>query len=336
MIRRLSGWVVAQWHQPTVAGQCLLRPLSWLFALLSGLRRSGYRLGLLRAERLPVPIIVVGNLTVGGSGKTPLVAAIVAHLSAAGRSPGIVSRGYGRQSTAAARLPAAADPAVFGDEPVWLAQHTGRPVAVGARRPDAARLLLPDCDVIVADDGLQHYRLARDIEVAVVDGDAGLGNGRLLPAGPLRESARRLQRVDYVAVRDGERAGAWRYRVTCERTVRVHDGEHRDLACWHGMTVHAVAAIGVPERFFGQLEHRGIVVERHGFADHHAFTAEDLRFADELPVLMTEKDAVKCRPFADARMWAVTVGVEDIDGLAAAVDERVKAIMGRMRGPTTA
>lgn len=333
--QRVGRWVVTQWHQPTFAGQCLLQPLAWLFAVVSGLRRSAYRCGLRRSERLSVPVIVVGNLTVGGSGKTPLVAAIVARLQAAGWSPGAVSRGYGGQIRSPARLPAAADPAQFGDEPVWLAAHTGRPVAVGARRPEAARLLLPDCDVIVADDGLQHYRLARDLEIAVIDGDAGLGNGRLLPAGPLREPPRRLRSVDYVAVRDGEYPGAWRYRVSCEHAVRLTDGKQAGLATWRGQPVHAVAAIGVPERFFGQLEDLGLTIERHGFADHHAFEAGDFRFDDPWPVLMTEKDAVKCRAFADSRMWAVTAGVDDIDGIGISICERLNA-MGRTRGPSTA
>lgn len=330
-----SRWVVTQWHQPTPIGQCLLRPLAWLFAMVSGLRRIAYRCGLRRRERLPVPVIVVGNLTVGGSGKTPLVAAIVARLQTAGWSPGIVSRGYGGSLRSSARLPTAGDPVLFGDEPVWLAAHTGCPVAVGARRPEAARLLLPDCDVIVADDGLQHYRLARDIEIAVIDGDTGLGNGRLLPAGPLREPPGRLRSVDYVAVRDGERAGAWRYRVTCNRAVRLTDGMEASLASWRGKSVHAVAAIGVPERFFGQLEDLGLEIERHGFADHHAFEAGDLRFDDGRPVLMTEKDAVKCRAFADSRMWAVPASVDDIDGMGVSICERLNA-MGRTRGPSTA
>lgn len=332
---RLSRYVVGQWHRPTLIGQCLLRPLAGLFALAAASRRGLYAAGLRRQRRLAVPILVVGNLTVGGSGKTPLVEHLVAALVAAGWSPGIVSRGYRGVRSEARRVPPAADPADYGDEPVLLAAHTGRPVAVGVDRAAAAALLREDCDVIVADDGLQHYALARDVEIAVVDGGAGLGNRRLLPAGPLREPAWRLQTVDYVAVRDGDWPGAWRYRVVTGAARRLSDGRRAEIADWAGQRVHAVAGIGVPGRFFGQLERAGIDVIPHAFADHHRFTGSDFAFDDGRAILMTDKDAVKCKGFADERMWAIEARVSDADGLGAAVCRHLAA-WRRDRGPSTA
>lgn len=331
----VTARIVSEWRRPTVAGQCLLRPVSWAYAALAAVRRWLYRRGLRRVHHLPVPVVVVGNLTVGGSGKTPLVAHLVERLAAAGWQPGIVSRGYGRRNSAPTRLDASSTAAECGDEPILLRAGTQRPVAVGVDRPGAAALLVDDCDVIVADDGLQHYPLGRDIEIVVIDGDYGLGNGRLLPAGPLREASSRLAMVDFVAVRDGVRSGAWRYRVQAAHAWRLTDGTCRPLAAWQGRTVHGVAGIGVPGRFFSQLEEQGIDIIRHGFPDHHAMLAGDLAFSDELPILMTEKDAVKCRAFADERMWAVRCSVEDMDGLAEAVRRRLDSI-GRTRGPSTA
>ncbi len=327
---RLNRWIVRQWRTPTAWGQTVLRPASGLFRALAGLRRAAYRSGLRRAARLPVPVIVVGNITVGGSGKTPLVMHLVEQLQARGWRPGVVSRGYGGADDAARRLGADADPAEHGDEPVMVALRCGCPVAVGADRAAAARLLLDTCDVIVADDGLQHYALARDLEIAVVDGDSGLGNGRLLPAGPLREPRARLRSVDFVAVRDDDGAfdtaahGAYCFRVAAGETRRLIAPETaRPLNAWGDSTLHAVAGIGVPERFFGQLEDLGLTIERHAFADHHAFRPADLAFGDEAPILMTEKDAIKCRAFADERMWFVSAAVIDEDGVAPAVIQRL-------------
>lgn len=317
---RGSRWLVRQWREPTLGGQLLLRPVALVFRLLAGARRVAFRAGLRRRYRLPVPVIVVGNLTVGGSGKTPLVGHLVAYLAAHGHRPGVVSRGYGGAGGAARRVGADDDPARVGDEPVLLAMRCACPVAVGADRVAAARLLLDDCDVIVADDGLQHYALARTREIAVIDGEFGLGNARVLPAGPLREPARRLRAVDWIAVRDGEWPGGRRFSVRPGRPRALATGHPGpELADWAGQAVHAVAGIGVPERFFGQLEDAGLVLERHPFRDHHRFAASDLAFGDARAILMTEKDAVKCRAFADDRMWYLPAEVVDLDGLAEAV-----------------
>lgn len=325
---RLALWLVRQWRAPTLAGQLLLLPLSWSFRLLVALRRLAYRSGLLRRVRLPVPVIVVGNPAVGGSGKTPLVLHLVSALRAAGRHPGVVSRGHGGREGAPRRIGPDADPGEHGDEPVLIARRSGCPVATGRKRPAAARLLLEDCDVIVADDGLQHYALARDIEIAVVDADIAAGNARLLPAGPLREPLSRLREVDFVAVRGDGGMQGWRFEVRPGAPRRLRDDTGTDgLEHWHGASVHAVAGIGVPERFFGQLERGGLALERHPFPDHHPFTAADLEFGDDLPVLMTEKDAVKCRAFATDRMWYLPAEVVDHDGLAAAVLERLQGAL---------
>lgn len=331
-MNRLARRIVEQWHRPTLAGQFLLRPLAFCFGVLAALRRAGYRRARRRVQRLPVPVIVVGNLTVGGSGKTPLVAHLVAELARAGWSPGIVSRGYGRRSRSVIRVEPGGEASASGDEPLLLAEQSARPVAVGSDRPAAAALLLDDCDVIVSDDGLQHYALGRDLEIAVIDGEVGLGNGRLLPAGPLREPARRLDEVDFVAVRNGAWPGAWRYAIRPAVARHLVTGESRALEAFAGQAVHAVAGIGRPGRFFNDLEAVGLEPARHAFPDHHAFVVDDLAFGDAQPVLMTAKDAVKCRAFADRRMWQVDTAVVDHDGLAQAVCERL-AGPGRPDGP---
>lgn len=326
-------WLVRQWREPTFAGQLLLRPLSWAFRGLVAVRRLGYRRGWLRVVRLPVPVVVVGNLTVGGSGKTPMVLHLVTELRAAGRRPGVVSRGHGGATVAPQRVDGDTDPGRVGDEPVLIARRSGCPVAVGRDRPAAARLLLPDCDVIVADDGLQHYALGRDVEIAVLDRDIDADNGRLLPAGPLREPLARLRSVDFVAVR-GSRAsaGGWHFEVRPGAPRRLLDDRGDDDPLAHpGQPLHAVAGIGVPERFFSQLERAGVAIERHPFPDHHPFTASDLAFDDDWPILMTEKDAVKCRAFASERMWYLPAEVVDRDGLAQAVIDRVQE--GARHGP---
>ncbi|MFW5969544.1 MAG: tetraacyldisaccharide 4'-kinase [Halofilum sp. (in: g-proteobacteria)] len=327
-----SRWLVRRWRTPTLSSRVLLWPAAALFRFLAALRRLAYRRGWLHVHRLPVPVIVVGNLTVGGSGKTPLVIHLVRALQAAGWSPGVVSRGYGRAGGDVRRVDSGTGPEIVGDEPALIHWICGCPVAVGIDRPAAARALVGDCDVIVADDGLQHYALGRDFEIAVVDGHEGLGNGRPLPAGPLREPARRLDSVDFVVVRDGERAGAWPIDIHADRVHRVDGrGAGEPLEAWRDTHVHAVAGIGVPERFFSQLERAGLVIERHAFADHHAYGPDDFGFGDERPVLMTQKDAVKCRLFSDSRLHYVAMRIDDRNRLAAAVVERLAAMQATGR-----
>ncbi|WP_114240011.1 tetraacyldisaccharide 4'-kinase [Dyella sp. C9] len=283
-------------------------PLAGLYRGVSALRRALYRRGVLRSARLPVPVVVVGNLTAGGTGKTPVTIAVAEALRKRGYRPGVVSRGYGGTRKEPLLLGVAPDPAEVGDEPC-LIRASGVPVAVGRDRPAAARLLIEaGCDVVIADDGLQHYALARDVEICVIDGVRRFGNGRLLPAGPLREPMSRLQEVDF-RICNGGAVGPGDVPMQLRGgTVRALLDDHvKPLADFVGQTVHAVAAIGHPLRFFASLRSQGLQVVEHPFPDHHAFVAGDLDFGDCKPVLMTEKDAVKCRAFAQAHWWSVPV-----------------------------
>jgi tetraacyldisaccharide 4'-kinase len=307
---------VANLWQRRGLAQALLFPLSVVFGLAVWLRRALYRAGVLHSERIPVPVIVVGNITVGGSGKTPFVLWLADFLKEQGFRPGIVSRGYGGRSPGPESVGPLGDPAHFGDEPVLLARRAGCPVWVGHNRVAAARALLaaePSCDVIVTDDGLQHYRLARDFEIAVVDAERRFGNGWLLPAGPLREPPSRLDRVDAV-VWNGEAAESSRFgmRLTGETFCNVLNPDlTAGPAEFHGKRLHAVAGIGNPQRFFDHLRELGLEGACQPFPDHHPYRPEDLDPArDADAVLMTEKDAVKCAAFATERFWALPVQAE--------------------------
>lgn len=295
----------------------LLLPFSLLFGGLVWLRQRLYAAGWLRSWRAPVPVLVVGNITVGGAGKTPLTLALVERLQADGWRPGIVSRGYGGQTAYPHRVQPDDLPARCGDEPLLLARRSGVPVVVDPQRVRAVRALLADtdCNVVICDDGLQHLALARDIELVVVDGQRGLGSGWLLPAGPLRERPRRLGRADFV-VRNG--AGvALRGLPVDAVTMQLQAAAWQPLdpACADappppGTRVHAVAGIGHPERFFAALRGAGYDVVPHAFPDHHAYRAPDLAFAEALPLVMTEKDAVKCAGLAPDNAWYVPVSAQ--------------------------
>ncbi len=314
MCDRFSIWIQQQWVRVGV-WHILLIPLSWLFWLLTISRRKAYEIGLLKSYRPVVPLIVVGNISVGGTGKTPLVIWLVEQLRQAGYRPAVISRGYGGGRTAAQAVLAHSSPADVGDEPILLARRTGCPVWVGADRVAVQRALLqahPDCNILISDDGLQHYRMQRDIELVVVDAARGFGNGFLLPAGPLREPLSRLSRVDAL-VYNGRQAPAGGYGMMFRAGVLhnlLDSGLTTEIAALQGQRIHAVAGIGNPRRFFQQLHDLGLTAETHAFVDHHAFRAEDLAFAGDAPVLMTEKDAVKCAAFARSNWWYLPVDAE--------------------------
>jgi tetraacyldisaccharide 4'-kinase len=305
----LSETLQRRWYQDRPPPWWTL-PVAALYQAITAARRSLYERGWKRSVRLPVPVIVVGNITAGGTGKTPLVIALVEALRMRGFKPGVVSRGFGGSAREPMLLDDDPDPRVVGDEPALIRLRTRAPVAIGHARPQAARLLLAaGADVVVADDGLQHYALARDVEICVVDGARRFGNGHLLPAGPLREPLSRLQGVDFVVCNGGEpRAGEFAMHLRSGEAFALHDpSATRGLESFAGRRVHAVAGIGNPGRFFAMLREQGLELIEHPFSDHHAYVARDLRFGDELPVLMTEKDAVKCRGFAQENWWAVPV-----------------------------
>ena len=288
-------------------------PLSALFAVVAFTRRLMFKAGILRTHRFEVPVIVVGNITVGGTGKTPLVMWLVDHLVQKGWRPGIVSRGYGGKAQHwPQQVRADSDPAIVGDEAVMLAARTGCPMCVGPDRPAAVAALLAhtDVNIVVSDDGLQHYALGRDLEIAVIDGDRRLGNGLLLPAGPLREPASRLKQVDLVIVNGEGRRGEHSMMLYQPVVTDLWQREPRSIDAFAGKAVHAVAGIGNPQRFFDLLESHGLVVTPHPFPDHHAYGADDLVFSPELPVMMTEKDAVKCRRLSCGQCWVVHIEVQ--------------------------
>ncbi len=281
-----------------------------MFRAVVFLRRTAYRIGLLRATHPGIPVIVVGNLIVGGSGKTPLVLWIAEFLRAQGWSPGIVSRGYGSRDESPRAATIASDASQTGDEPIVLARRSGCPVWVGPDRVRVAAALReshPGVDVLLLDDGLQHYRIARDIEIAVV-GSQGFGNGFMVPAGPLREPRSRLRSVDAVVTHGAPRVDGYAMKLEGELMHRMLDASDRRRAqSFAGARVHGVAGIGDPERFFRTLAAFGMQVAPHPFPDHHPFRAAELEFGDDAPIVMTEKDAVKCRGFAKPNFWVLPV-----------------------------
>jgi tetraacyldisaccharide 4'-kinase len=316
------------WYQRTPCWQAqLLRPCAWVYAGVSRLRALLYRFRLLSSYRAPVPVIVVGNITVGGTGKTPLVIALANYLQAQGWRPGIISRGYGGVSSDKPRLVTSdSSPAVCGDEAVLIAKHTGLPVVVHRSRAMAARYLLEQfaCTVILSDDGLQHAALERDLEIVVIDGERRFGNGLCLPAGPLREPVARLHSVDWVITNGGTAAvGEVPMTLLPEELRALQGSERRPLTSLRDQTVYAVAGIGNPERFFDTLRTAGIKVFSIPFADHHSFSAQDLHFTEQLPIIMTEKDAVKCISFAQSNWWYLPISAQLPAKFLAALNQRL-------------
>lgn len=310
-------WLHRVWYESAPFYQILL-PLSGINWLLVMLRRGLYRLGVLARHRAAVPVIVVGNITAGGTGKTPVTIWLARELHERGFSPGIVSRGYGgSKSSTSMRVDAASDPDVVGDEPVLIARKAGCPVVVDANRARAAQMLVEDgVTVIIADDGLQHYRLQRTYEICVIDGARGLGNRLLLPAGPLRETIDRLVEVDQVLTNGRMREcaeataveqNAIRFDLLAREVRRLNGSLIRPIERFAGTTVHAVAAIGNPTRFFDMLRSHGMQVIEHALPDHAKLDIRKMRYGDDFEVLMTEKDAVKLEGVTSDKYWTVPV-----------------------------
>ncbi|MBS3786076.1 MAG: tetraacyldisaccharide 4'-kinase [Gammaproteobacteria bacterium] len=296
-------WLKENWLAKALA------PLGAVYGRAMRYRRQQYLDGRRASTQLPTPILVVGNIFVGGTGKTPLVIWLVEGARQQGMTPGVILRGYGGTSAGPESVQHDSDPQTVGDEAVLIAQRTGCAVAIGKDRVAAAQLLIDTAspDLIISDDGLQHYALARDIEIAVIDGERGLGNGRCLPAGPLRECPERLKSVDLViangpATPDSD--GSFTLKVSGLQPLSHKIGNVPPVP---GNRVHAVAGIGNPQRFFSALTHLGFDVIPHRFADHHAFKPTDLQFGDQRAIIMTEKDAVKCRRFAPLNSWSLPV-----------------------------
>ena len=282
----------------------ILVPVSWLYKIIVFLRRMAFATGLLPVRRVAIPVIVVGNITVGGTGKTPLIIWLTEFLKARGYG------GNGRQNPQQIRPDS--NPFQVGDEPVLIARNTGVPVATAANRYVAASELLEhtDCNILLCDDGLQHYSLHRDIEIAVIDGDRQLGNGYCLPAGPLREPVSRLKSVDMIVGNGwaGKNQYLMEYNPLAPRSIR-DPAVQLDLDSFSGQQIHAVAGIGNPDRFFTLLRTRNIRIIKHVFPDHYSYRPEDVEFNDGLPVLMTEKDAVKCLEFNMKNLWFLPIQV---------------------------
>lgn len=308
------------WYEES-PGVSVLQPLSWLYGAVVSARRKAYERGWAQSHAIGRPVIVVGNLTVGGTGKTPLTIWLANHLRQRGFEVGLVSRGYGREQNGLRMVNYKSHWRQVGDEPLILHRRTGCMTLVGGDRVAAARALAAQgARVILADDGLQHLRLQRDCEIVVIDGSRGLGNGQLLPAGPLRESGVRAGVADALVINGGAggepvrglppelAATALRMQLVAGEARQVAGGgPAQPLEAFRGRPLHAVAGIGHPQRFFADLRARGLEIIEHPFPDHHAFSAADLAFGDGLAVLMTEKDAVKCRKLAGPRLWYVPV-----------------------------
>jgi tetraacyldisaccharide 4'-kinase len=338
----VQSWFNNIWYRRARPPWWLI-PLSVAYGAASRLRRRAYATFRQPAPLLR-PVIVVGNLSVGGTGKTPLVCWLVAQLAERGLKPGVVTRGYGGSSRGTRRVEPTDDPHVVGDESILLARRTFVPVAAGRDRRAASQLLIDaGCNIIVSDDGLQHYALARDCEIVVIDADRRLGNRRLLPAGPLRESPARLRGVDAIVLNGGgnDNSGVpnvgivlptapMRMRLEASFAIQLKHRTSRALREFAGHSVHAIAAIGNPQRFFDMLRSRAIDVMPHPLPDHAHLRTEDIFFADDRPVLMTEKDAVKCADIAGPQHWYVPVrAVFSADEAAALLDIVMKSIQRR-------
>ncbi len=311
------SWVDSRWYSKKSPFYWkLLVPAEGIYRGVIRLRRACYRRNIFKSHRLPVPVIVVGNITVGGVGKTPLTAALLEFLKKNNFRPGIISRGYkGKAASWPQIVDENSNPILLGDEPVLLAQKTASPVVVGPNRVLAAKKLLEKFNVnlIISDDGLQHYALERDIEIAVIDGERQFGNGHCLPFGPLREPQKRLETADFIVI-NGETKFSSEYKMKyqiADLFCLQNPQERKSLSEFKNTTVHAFAGIGNPKRFFQTLQENGLTIIEHPLPDHHHYQPEDF---DKIPsdeiIIMTEKDAIKCRFLKNPKAWVLPIQAE--------------------------
>lgn len=323
----LESFLNRLWYSKKTSCVFLLAPFSYLFRFFVFLRRSLYRCFVFKVYHFPVPVIVVGNITVGGSGKTPVVIALARALQERGYQPGIVTRGYGGSIVEPTLVLTNDSAASVGDEALLLAKKLKVPVVVGRDRAKAVSFLLKQqfCDLVISDDGLQHYALGRAIEIAVLDGERRVGNGLCLPAGPLREPVRRLRSVNYILVNGDGLRGEWSCKTVLSETVYslADAAVSIPLSQLTPRRVHAVAGIGYPERFFKALNSQGFVVIPRVFPDHHAYTREDFLFEKSLPIIMTEKDAVKCSSFGLKNAWVLAIEAQLPEGFVDAIVKKL-------------
>lgn len=310
MKQTFSRWLQDAWYKEMYISVAFV-PISMVYADVIRFRSLLYKIGVFKKTKIAAPVIIVGNITVGGTGKTPLILCLARFLKEEGYNPGIISRGYGGGAdTWPQRVDQDSTPEQVGDEAVLMAHRADCPIAVGPKRVKTAQFLLDhaQCNIILSDDGLQHYALERDIEIAVIDGERRFGNGYILPCGPLREPISRLQKVDLIIV-NGDPVEDNEFSMTMEgdRVVNLATKEEKLLTDFKQLTCHALAGIGNPQRFFYLLEQAGLSIESHAFPDHHQFIAEEISFADDKPILMTEKDAVKCTAFASVKHWYLPI-----------------------------
>jgi len=302
--------VMEDWYKSQLTWRTyVLLPFTFLFAIIVWIRRQLYRFQFLKSERVSVPVIVVGNIVVGGTGKTPFVIWLASYLKSQGLNPGIVSKGFGGKRHKKPYWVSANDHArEIGDEALLLSQRTQCPMVICLDRVLAAKTLIAKCkcDIVISDDGLQHYRLHRDFEIVMVDGDKLNGNGYLLPSGPLREPVKRMNEVQLV-IHHGGSYQPYSMHLTPVTLHSLTNQAETKLHEWHGKMTHAVAAIGNPERFFKQLNAAGLNIITHAFTDHYHYQLNDFMFKDQHPIIMTEKDAVKCYNIADQRFWCLRV-----------------------------
>lgn len=330
----LSARLTAAWYagHPALG---LLRPLEWLYRAVVQRKRARFLAGEGEIYRAPVPVVVVGNITVGGTGKTPMILWLIEHCRRQGLRVGVVSRGYGAQPPHWPwRVQADQTASVAGDEPLLIVQRSRVPLVIDPDRSRAvtALLMTESLDLILSDDGLQHYRLARDLELVLIDAARGLGNRRCLPAGPLREPVERLQSVDALlyngAASDPE--GGYAFSLQPRALINLRSGEQRPLSHFPpGQALHAVAGIGNPQRFFNTLEGLHWRPVAHAFADHAPYSAELLAFSPALPLVMTEKDAVKCRAFAADDWWYLAVDAEPSSAFVGWLDQQLQRLLSR-------